>query len=139
MYLSKCQNGPDSVKLCHLSLAPMMLFGLSNKLILYIYHYQTPCSYILLSQRYSHNYTWTCDHYSMYLIITLVAICVKQPIVLNYQFTKTLFGTILLLAGQDIFCQTLIINLDYISVSSVLANLHMVLFLRWVKAVLLLQ
>ena len=41
------QNGPDSVKFCHLPLAPMMLFGLSNKLILLIDHYQTPCSFIL--------------------------------------------------------------------------------------------
>ena len=39
-----CQNGPDSVKFCHLSWAPVMLFGLSNKLILYGDHYQTPCS-----------------------------------------------------------------------------------------------
>ena len=37
------QNGPDSVKFCHLSLAPMMLFGLSNKIILFVDHYQTPC------------------------------------------------------------------------------------------------
>ena len=38
-----CQNGPDSLKFCHLPLASMMLFGLSNKLILFAYHYQTPC------------------------------------------------------------------------------------------------
>jgi hypothetical protein len=34
-----------SVKFSHLSLALMMLFDLGNKLILYICHYQTPCSY----------------------------------------------------------------------------------------------
>ena len=39
-----CQNVPDSVKFCHISLAPIMLFGLSNKCILYVYHYQTPCT-----------------------------------------------------------------------------------------------
>ena len=38
-----CQNVPDSVKFLHLSFALMMLFGLSNKRILYICNYQTPC------------------------------------------------------------------------------------------------
>ena len=44
------QNVPDSVKFCHLSLAPMMLFGHSNKLLLYVFHYQTPCmlNFVLL-------------------------------------------------------------------------------------------
>ena len=37
------QNGPNSVKFWHLPLAPKMLFDLSNKPILYICHYQTPC------------------------------------------------------------------------------------------------
>ena len=36
------QNVPDSVKFCHPSLSSMMLFGLSNKLILFVFHYQTP-------------------------------------------------------------------------------------------------
>jgi hypothetical protein len=40
------QNVPDTVKLSHLSLAPMMLFDLGNKLILYICHNQTPCMYV---------------------------------------------------------------------------------------------
>ena len=39
----KNQNGPDSLKFCHLSGLPMMLFGLSNKLILFSDHYQTTC------------------------------------------------------------------------------------------------
>jgi hypothetical protein len=39
------QNGLDSVKFCHLSLAPLMIFGLSKKLILYVFHYQTPCTW----------------------------------------------------------------------------------------------
>ena len=41
----KYQNGPDSLKFCHLSGLPMMLFGLWNKLILFVDHYQTPCRY----------------------------------------------------------------------------------------------
>ena len=36
------QNVPDSVKFSHLSNAPTMLFGLSNKLILYLYHKNHP-------------------------------------------------------------------------------------------------
>ena len=32
------------MKFCHLQLAPMILFGLRNKLILFVDHYQTPCS-----------------------------------------------------------------------------------------------
>jgi hypothetical protein len=38
-----CHNGPASVKFCHLSFTPILLFGLSNKLILFVFHYQRPC------------------------------------------------------------------------------------------------
>jgi hypothetical protein len=37
------------VKFSHLSLAPMMLFDLGNKLILYICHYQTPCIFSIVT------------------------------------------------------------------------------------------
>jgi hypothetical protein len=37
------QNVPDSVNISHLSLAPMILFELGNKLLLFVHHYQTPC------------------------------------------------------------------------------------------------
>ena len=53
------QNVLDSVKLCHLYLAPMMISGQSNKLILYVFHYQTPCTlsnaYICQSKDHSRD------------------------------------------------------------------------------------
>ena len=62
MYLSKCTR---SVKLFHLSLLQIVLFGLRNKLIFYIYHYHTPSSKTLAylfkescSAKWLHNGDW---------------------------------------------------------------------------------
>ena len=48
---------------------------------------------LVLALRYSHNYTWTCDHLSMYLIITLAFVGGRLQfkfLIVNSLCTKTL-------------------------------------------------